>query len=139
MSLVSRGLGLGAGALLVTAGLGLALTVVVPSQPMGDMGAGGPVHGYKVNQHKRVEVKLTAELRKALIGHVTARAGSKVALVSQENLYEVGHVGAYVGSKSKVLLVHPATKVGSIVAQGYEDVSEEEVIALLIGLLQDDT
>lgn len=42
MSLVARGLGLGAGAVLVTAGFGLSITVIPPIEPPPAPNYGGP-------------------------------------------------------------------------------------------------
>jgi hypothetical protein len=134
MSLVARGLGLGSVGALVAAGLGLNLVVVVPEFPAQDLRAYGDYQ--KVQKYKKAEIKLSAELYGRLEGELAAAGGAIARLVSPDAVqWSVSDVQAS-GSAQAVLLLSPKTSLGNLVAQGKQDISEEELLALLAAILQ---
>jgi hypothetical protein len=126
MSLVARGLGLGSVGALVAAGLGLNLVVVVPEFPAQDLRAYGDYQ--KVQKYKKAEIKLSAEFYGRLEGELAAAGGAIARLVSPDAVqWSVSDVQA---------LLSPKTSLGNLVAQGKQDISEEELLVLLAAILQ---
>lgn len=132
MSLVARGLAKG---ILVTAGLGLTLTIVTPVIP--PQGGGGPLTGLQkydpaAVQYIKAEISLSAVQHEYLLGEIAASGSAQVRLMPMTAIYSAEELTAAGAAQTQLVYVEHATQTGQILAEGRHDVSDEDIIALLL-------
>ena len=138
MSLVTRGLGLGG--ILVTAGLALNLgVIVVPPTP-----APPPLESWNTlsKQHKVVKTNIAATISvpavkgRGLLADIDARGAAKVKLYVPEQDSEVGSFRPSGAAKATIIGVSSETELGKILASGEHDMSDEDILAMILSLLE---
>lgn len=135
MSIVARGLAKGAGA-LVAFGLGLSVTVVVPDRPVQPSARGD----YSPGQYsfKRAEVKLGRLAQEYVLGRIAASGSAEVRLLKPDQQVQLGLLSASGQATSAVVMVQPHSKLGQLVAEGRKDISDEELLSMLVSLAEEE-
>ena len=137
MSLVTRGLG--AAGILVTAGLGLTLgIIVVPPDPTPVSWESTGAGGYLRKTHS---VKLAATITipavegRGLLADIEAKGSASTSLFIPDQASKVGSFKPAGAAKASVIGVKSDTKLGQILASGEHDLEDEELLSMLLALL----
>lgn len=145
MSLVTRGLGLGGFGSIVAAGAAIAVTIIVvpPELPPVDY----PSYNPQRPQHRPGTVLIKPVGRPVTISVPKSQGDSLVPVIlskasAQVTLY-VEQAGGYTpvikavgGATAKIIVgVRADSSVGQLIAKGEHDVSDEELLSMVMALL----
>jgi hypothetical protein len=78
------------------------------------------------------EIKIPAVRYDHLIGEITASGSAQVRLLPAVHEYESGDLLASGAAQTRVVYVEHATQVGKILAEGRHDLSDDDILALLL-------
>jgi len=145
MSIVTRGLGLGSFGSIVAAGAAIAVTIVVlpPELPPADYPSYNPQRPYArpgTVLVKPVGSPVTITVPKAygdsLIPAIQAKASAYVTLLTQQGDSYSPQIPATGGATAKIIVgVRADSSVGQLIAKGEHDVSDEELLSMVMALL----
>jgi hypothetical protein len=138
--------GLGAGGSLVAAGLGIVLSLVVlPPAEYSEVvyrstgSGGGYDKGRKLDPKIDLKVRATFRLpelnTQAFIYGVLAKGGAQVALYDLETGSALQTLQAVGSAKAAALLVNSNSELGTVIAKGVQDLSDEEIAMLILATL----
>lgn len=137
MSLVTRGLG--AAGILVTAGLGLTLgIIVVPPDPTPISWEATGSGNYPRKSHfvkLAASVTIPAVEGRGLLADIEATGAAKIGLYVPDHTSKVGSFKPAGAAKASVIGVKSDTKLGQILASGEHDLEDEELLSMLLALL----
>lgn len=138
--IVSRGLGQGLAGALVAAGLCLSIPVVIVPPPIAPEGS-RTIFGYSGQtgkvvpiQRTRASVRLPLAGIESLFAAIEARGAASAALL-EVNLEALNVVFKVSGAATaSVIAVSSETQLGAMLAEGKHDLSDEELLAMILAL-----
>lgn len=137
--IVSRGLGLGSKGSLALAGLGLSLAVIVlpPVDPaLPPSGGWAPyTPAVQVVESRRAHVRLSVVSMQALLAKIEAKGSAQLVLLSETSGSIAGSFSVSGAAKATALGVQAGSKLGKYVVSGKQDLSDEEIAAIIATML----
>lgn len=139
MSIVTRGLGLGG--VLVTAGLGLALSIIVVPPTTLPSGSYPPWTTLPTDKGRLVEARIAATITlpaiqaTGLLAKILAKGSASVSLYVQDSSSKVGVFTSSGSATASVIGVSASTFLGEMLATGQHDLEDEAILTLLLTLL----
>ena len=139
--IVSRGLGQGLAGALVAAGLCLSIPVVIVPPPIAPQGS-TTIFGYSGQvgkvipiQRTRASVSLPVAQIESLFTAIEAKGAARVTLldVDLETVTTVFKVSG--AATASIIAISSETELGAILAEGKHDLSDEEMLAMILALI----
>lgn len=142
--IVSRGLGLGGYGAVVTAGMAIAVSlIVIPPLPEPDplptynrRGNPGVMVVRPVTRPASVTIHIPAPKAEQLVRDVAAKGAGYAELYIPTPEGYIPAVHAYGSAATSIVIgVRADTKLGTMIAKGEHDVSDEELLSMVMALL----
>lgn len=137
--IVTRGLGLGGWGSLILAGAGMTLGIVVlppaplPEVPYTNWAPYKP--SVKVVEQRSVTLRLSTPSMQALLGQIEAKGSAELVLLSQRAEAAPGRFDVAGAAHAAFLGVQSGSKLGKYVVSGQQNLSDEEIAAIIATML----
>ena len=138
--IVSRGLGQGLAGALVAAGLCLSIPVVIipPVAPEGSttiFGYSGQTGKVVPIQRTSARISLPSVQIESLFRHIETSGKASVALLEHTSEMLVGEARVSGRAKANMVAVSAESELGQMLATGKVDLSDEELLAIILALI----
>ena len=138
--LASRGLGMSLNGSLVSSGMGIRIPIVVYSStvPFSEnniFGYSGQVGKVIPIQRTAASITLSRHVLETLFGLVEVKGSAKITLLEEYIDSEVAAFKVSGAAKASLLAVSSDTEIGKLIVEGKYGISDEQLIAMILALL----